>query len=79
MQVSHPNTPDPTPEELQHLEELKAIVIQSLQTGKLSKDRILQIERLIFAGGKVTYQELEVVRLTIQEQLGAANLEYEWD
>ena len=79
MKVERPNSPDLTPEELAHLEELREIVRHAMADGRLSHDEMQNIQSFINADQKVTVDELQAIRQTIRESLGEAALEYEWD
>jgi GAF domain-containing protein len=79
MKVERPNSPDLTPEDLAHLEELRELVSHAIANGRLSQDEMQDIQSLIHADHKVTYEELRIVNQTIREFLGDAVLEYDWD
>ncbi len=78
MKIERAHSAAPTPEELAHLDQLRALVTQSLADGKLSKQEMQSIDALINADHLVTATELRIVRETIRQVLGDAALEYEW-
>lgn len=79
MNVNHPGAKELTPEEVQHLEKLKAVVETALADGVLSADEMDQIKSIIWADGKVTYEELRTVHETIQSLVGDDELpSIEW-
>ena len=78
MKVSRPNAKKLTTEEIQHLKQLKDLVKRALADGKLSRQEIDAINASIFADGKVTLEELTLIKDTVHENLGEAELEYDW-
>jgi hypothetical protein len=79
MKVERPNHRELTPEELAHLEKLRRLVQTALADGKLSKDETQRIWAAIYADQKVTVEELQIRKQTIQEVIGETILEYDWD
>lgn len=59
-----------TAEEIQHLETLKAVVETALADGVLDEGEIAHIRSIIWADGKVTYEELRTLHETIQSLMG---------
>jgi hypothetical protein len=62
MKISHPQDREPTPEELQELEKLKAIIERATEDGKLMGEEFETIKNAIRADQKVTVEELQLVR-----------------
>ncbi|NEQ97007.1 MAG: hypothetical protein F6K30_09820 [Cyanothece sp. SIO2G6] len=78
MQQNRPNAKELSPEEIAHLGKLKAFVEQALNNGKLSVVEIESINAMIWTDGKVTYEELRVVRETVEFITGDSIPEREW-
>ncbi|NJL57686.1 hypothetical protein HC928_23075 [bacterium] len=78
MKVHRPHAQEPTPEDIQHLDKLKATVELAMRDGKLSKEEIDGIQTVLFEDGKVTAEELATIKRTIRSVIGEGNLEYEW-
>ena len=70
MEIERSNAKVLTPEEIQHLEKLKAVVETALTDGVLNEDEIAHIKSIIWADGKVIYEELRIVHETIQSLMG---------
>ena len=70
MEIERSGAKALTPEEVQHLELLKTVVETALTDGVLQEDEIAHIKSIIWADGKVTYEELRTVHETIQSLLG---------
>jgi hypothetical protein len=78
MEVSRPNTPEPSPEDLENLDKLKAVIERAIADGKLTQSEVKQIRTAAWANGKITPQELELVRTLVKEKLRNGELEWIW-
>lgn len=78
MEVEHPNAAPPTAADQEVLEKLKQVVEQALADGKVSRDEMARIKAVLYSNGKVTVQELGLVKKMVRELLGDAALEYDW-
>lgn len=78
MKIEHPNARELTPDELQGLEKLKAVIEQATADGKLSEAELQRIKAVINADRKVLIEELELVRTLIQEKIRAGELSMDW-
>ncbi len=78
MEVNSPNSKPLSPRELEHLEHLKSFVEKALDDGSFSTDEIARIKSIIWADGKVTYEELQTVHNTIKAVMGDEVPEMEW-
>lgn len=67
-----------TPEDIAHLETLKSVVEKALEDGEFSVAEIDHIKSIIWADGKVTYEELRTVHETIETVMGDVSPELEW-
>lgn len=70
MNIERPNAKELTPEEVQHLEKLRTVVKTALTDGTLSEYEIDHIKSLIWADGKVTYEELRTLHETSHSVMG---------
>ena len=78
MNVNRLGAKELTPEEVQHLEKLKTVVETALADGVLSADEMDRIKSIIWADGKVTYEELRTVHETMQSIMGDELPPIEW-
>ncbi|MEM9005187.1 MAG: hypothetical protein AAGE59_16905 [Cyanobacteria bacterium P01_F01_bin.86] len=70
MEIERLGAKELTPEEIQHLGTLKTLVEAALADGVLNEDEIAHIKSMLWADGKVTYEELRTVHETIQALMG---------
>lgn len=78
MEISHPNHQELTPEELQELEKLKRIIEQATADGVVTqyeRDRIFQ---QVWADGKPTFEELELIRTMVSEKVASGELRMDY-
>lgn len=78
MQQNRPNAKSLTPEEIAHLEKIKAFVERALSNGKLSLAEMESIKALMWADGRITYEELRVVHETVELITGDSIPELDW-
>ena len=78
MEVNSPNKRPLSPAEIAHLEKIKSVVKTALNDGKFSMDQIAHIKSIIWADGKVTYEELRTLHETIRLVMGNESPEIEW-
>lgn len=78
MEIEHPNASEPTPEDLQVLEQLRQLVEQALADGKVTPAEMERIKAVLYSNGKVTPAELGLIKQVVRECLGNAALEYDW-
>ncbi|MGD1917827.1 MAG: hypothetical protein ACFCAD_02420 [Pleurocapsa sp.] len=78
MKVNSPNSKPLTPQEIEHLNNLKKVVEQSLEDGKFSIYEIERINSMMWADGKITYERLSTFRKTVKEVMGNIEPEIEW-
>ena len=79
MEISRPKDKEPTPEELQELEKLKAIIERATEDGKLTGVEFETVKDAIRADNKVCFEELQLVRKLIDEKIASGELEKVWD
>lgn len=78
MEISRPQAPDPTPEELEDLEKLKAVIDRAVADGKITQGELAQIRRAVTHDGKITPQEVELYRTLIIEKINKGELVWGW-
>ena len=78
MRIERFNAKPLSPEEMIHLEILKSVVEKALEDGQLSIYESEHIQSLIWADGKVTYEELRTVNETIYSIMGDIPPRLEW-
>lgn len=78
MKIEHLNKAPLSREEILHLEGLRATVEKALGDGRLSADEHEYIQSLIWADGKVTYEELRTINETTYNLTGNSLPELEW-
>ena len=79
MEINKPNAKQLSSKEIAHLEKLKSIVEQAVEDGKFSTYEIQSIRALLWADGKITYEELQIVHKTIKSVMGDNVPELEWE
>jgi uncharacterized membrane protein YebE (DUF533 family) len=79
MEISRPNAPELTAEELKELEQLKAIIERATADGKISQSETERIQAAIRSDKKVTFEELTLMRELIYNKIDRGELEWEWD
>ena len=78
MRIERPNAKPLSHEDLVHLETLKSVVEKALGNGMFSADDAERIKSIIWADGKVTYEELRTLHETIKSVTGIILPEIEW-
>lgn len=79
MLVEHPNRKELTPNELQSLQKLQAVIARAIADGRISKYEMEVIDRTIHADGKVLVEEVTLVRQLIRDKIDSGLLTQEWD
>ena len=78
MEIKRHNAKPLSPEEIAHLEKLKSVVEKALEDGKFSTYQVERIKSIMWADGKVTYEELRTLNETIQSVMGDESPGFEW-
>ena len=78
MEVERPNAQELSPEEMAHLETLKSAIEKALEDGQFSAAEVDRIKSIIWADGKVTYEELRTIHDTIHAVMGEVEPGLEW-
>lgn len=78
MDISYPNRSELTVEEQQELEKLRAIIAKATTDGIITKGERDRISATMRADGKVTPEELELVKTLINQKVrtGELTLDY---
>ncbi|WP_318655895.1 hypothetical protein [Pseudanabaena yagii] len=79
MLVERPNHKELTSEELQSLQKLHTIIDRAIADGRITKYEMEQIDRSIYADGKVFVEELTMVRQLVKDKIDDGSLAYDWD
>lgn len=66
-----------TPEEQQELENLKQVVEKAISDGVLTQEERNEITAAMKADGKVTFEELEMVRQLVCDKVASGELKAE--
>jgi uncharacterized membrane protein YebE (DUF533 family) len=74
MEVSRPGRQELTLEERRELDKLRAIIDQASADGIITKGERDRISHAMRSDGKVTPEELELVRTLINEKVNAGEL-----
>lgn len=78
MKIERSDDRELTPEEVQHLEKLKAVVKTALTDGILDDNEMAQIKSLILADKKVTYEGLRTFHATLRDVMGDELPHFDW-
>lgn len=78
MEISRPQAPAPTPEELEDLDKLKAVIDRAVADGKITQGELAQIRQVVTHDGKITPQEVELFRTLIIEKINQGELTWGW-
>ncbi|MEO1144443.1 MAG: hypothetical protein AAFY26_02435 [Cyanobacteria bacterium J06638_22] len=78
MQVERPNAKPLSLEEVSQLATLRSVVEHALEDGQFSIYEHERIQSLIWADGKVTYEELRTMNEAIYSVMGDISPEFEW-
>lgn len=78
MKIDRPNSNPLTKAELEHLDTLKALIQGAIADGVLTSIEHERIQGFITADGKVTPEELNLVRDIVWNKIQAGELVLEW-
>jgi len=78
MLIERPNHQELTSDELEKLEQLRVIINQAIADGKISKYEMERIERTIHADGKVSIEEITLMRQLIRDKVDCGLLTYDY-
>ncbi|MEB3289870.1 MAG: hypothetical protein VKI82_08140 [Leptolyngbya sp.] len=78
MKIERPNAAPLTKADLNHLETLRTIVENVVADGLVTNDERAYIDRVIWADGEATPQELNLVQDLIWSKVQSGDLVLEW-
>jgi hypothetical protein len=78
MLIDRPNHEELTDADLESINKLKSILSSVIADGRVSKEDIEIINCAIYAKGKVSIEEITLVRQLIRDQLESGLLIYEY-
>ena len=65
-------------EDARHLEKLRSVIERAIADGKLTAQEMQTIKAIIWSNGKVSPEELDLVRELIHEKVASGELVYDW-
>lgn len=77
MPAKPPKSNPPTPEELNDLETLKAIIDRAVADGKITDEELAAMKTQAWADGKITPEELELFTSLVMDKIRQGELEWE--
>jgi hypothetical protein len=78
MDIQHPNHSSLSPEEQQHLDQLKQVIEQAAKDGKLTQAEVEQIRAVVWSDGVISPEELELVTKLVKEKVASGDLLIDW-
>ena len=78
METEYPNEPARTLDDAKHLEKLKSAIERAIADGKLTAQEMQTIKAIIWSNGKVSAEELDLVRELIHEKVASGEVVYDW-
>ena len=65
-------------EDAKHLEKLRSTIERAIADGKLTAQEMQTIKAIIWSNGKVSAEELDLVRELIHEKVANGEVVYDW-
>ncbi|MBW4581477.1 MAG: TerB family tellurite resistance protein [Tildeniella nuda ZEHNDER 1965/U140] len=65
-------------DDARHLEKLKSTIERAIADGKLTAQEMQTIKAIIWSNGKVSPEELDLVRELIHEKVANGEIVYDW-
>jgi len=62
-----------------HERKLHAVIDRAIADGRISKYEMEQIDRSIYADGKVLVEEITMVRQLVKDKINDGSLVYDWN
>jgi uncharacterized membrane protein YebE (DUF533 family) len=78
MESEFRNEPARPVEDTKHLEKLRSVIERAIADGKLTAQEMQTIKAIIWSNGKVSPEELDLVRELIHEKVAKGELVYDW-
>ncbi len=79
MEISHPHRRELTPEEQKELEKLRKVIERATADGVITRGERDQIAAAIRTDGKVTFEELALIRTLVHEKVASGELVLGYD
>jgi hypothetical protein len=79
MDVARPNTQSPTPEELHDLQKLTVVLEKAIADGVISQNELKTFKTHAWADGKVTPEELQLLRDMVLSKITSGELQWDHD
>ncbi|KGF72786.1 hypothetical protein DO97_04680 [Neosynechococcus sphagnicola sy1] len=78
MEVSRPHAKEPSPETLQDLKKLQAMLEWAIADGKISQAEVTAFMTAARSDGKVSVDELGLYRTFVLDKIAKGELDYDW-
>ena len=78
METESSNAPARPLEDAKHLEKLRSTIERAIADGKLTAQEMQTIKAIIWSNGKVSAEELDLVRELIHEKVASGEVVYDW-
>jgi tellurite resistance protein len=78
METEYSNEPARPLEDVKHLEKLRNTIERAIADGKLTAQEMQTIKAVIWSNGKVSAEELDLVRELIHEKVASGEVVYDW-
>lgn len=79
MDIDYPNAQPPTPEELQDLKKLMAVLERAISDGVISQNEMKIFKARAWADGKVTPAELQLLQDMVLSKITSGELKWDHD
>ncbi|PSB29464.1 TerB family tellurite resistance protein [Stenomitos frigidus] len=78
METEYSNKPAHPLDDAKHLEKLRSTIERAIADGKLTAQEMQTIKAIIWSNGKVSAEELDLVRELIHEKVASGEVVYDW-
>jgi tellurite resistance protein len=78
METEYPNESARAFDDTKHLEKLRNTIERAIADGKLTAQEMQTIKAIIWSNGKVSAEELDLVRELIHEKVASGAVVYDW-
>jgi uncharacterized membrane protein YebE (DUF533 family) len=78
MKMESPNSKPLSPEELQDLETLRAMLERAIADGYVTADEMDAIKAKMGADGKVLFEEIALCQKLVWDKIQKGEIEYAW-
>lgn len=70
--------PAPVLDDAKHLEKLRVVIERAIADGRVTAQEMRTIKAIIWSNGKVSPEELDLVRELIHEKVASGEIVYDW-